>query len=341
MPTVSKTHKPPTKPSSGGGGKAKKAGENTAPTTAANSPTKEKSAEGDVKKDSQAVSGTTASSSVAGKSSSGENYRYCGKVQWYWVKRGRGMVSSNEVKGDLEITKDSFKDSGGKEFWYPTADDEVTFELSLKGGKFIPTNVLGLSSTFLFSVTKYRHFPGGPKALERLIAAGKIAGTQQATEASSPKEKEEAVQKEDKPTEKKEEKKVSVVPVEERSGGKSGRRGSAKSAEGSRSTRKLSKDAPEFIPHGQQTLGNYNVDEGSALATPHGTPLDTDYWAEAARKVSSTSLHVSESDSLPITYAQLLHLQDFYEAIKHAQALRTLHMEMKVQAMAGMNSSSQ
>lgn len=29
----------------------------------------------------------------------------------------------------------------------------------------------------------------------------------------------------------------------------------------------------------------------------------------------------ADSDSLPITYAQLLHLQDFYEAIKHAEAL--------------------
>lgn len=28
------------------------------------------------------------------------------------------MISSTEVKGDLEVTKDSFKDSGGKEFWW-------------------------------------------------------------------------------------------------------------------------------------------------------------------------------------------------------------------------------
>ncbi|KAF4751087.1 hypothetical protein FOZ62_021739, partial [Perkinsus olseni] len=172
MPTP-KTRKRVTNATKAGEKVTKKADQEgiTAPTTAANSPTaskKEKATEesteksdvkaatgsstkgktSDVKQDASTKPAATADLPTAEKSpesiappkTEGPS-RYTGWIQWFWVKRGRGMITSSEVKGDLEVNKDSFKDSGGKEFWYPTADDEVTFELSLKGGKFIPTNV--------------------------------------------------------------------------------------------------------------------------------------------------------------------------------------------------------
>lgn len=118
--------------------------------------------------------------------------------------------------------------------------------------------------------------------------SGKIAAPQETTEAVAEikKTKETAVKKGEK-TEasgKSEEKKICVIPLETRKASESL----------THPTRKLSKDAPEFIPHSQTSPnGTYTVGDESGLApaatsttsTPLGGHLETDYWAEAARKV--------------------------------------------------------